>query len=837
MEPLTPQAKTNVSFVQRVATTLSSTPNVAVIAAAAKWGTPYLFKDLTERKALCVWLHLTPEDADDPVAQGNKLADAVTKALGSPLFGHAMPYGYGLSVLRQHLALFEPLTLLLSGAEYGPALATELADLHRPGTQVVLAFETLPPEFSLESATVFTKSDLQLYKDEALELAQERLEPNEVAELLEQSEGAVETFLLKLHERLLLPPQLRPTPDGGEPPPEAQPSIDPVMLLGVLERQNKHVEALEVACEHAPERVPELLPKAGEAYLERGLYKRLWGLLEKLSTKLQQDETVLTWRLRSARRLGLIPSLRPQVEAHLLEHEAPDLRAYYATILGGKRGFLEAAQAYSLAKTPVTLHHYGLALSFHAPEQSLAVFRELVELTERQGTPWHRVQAFALIAFALVGLGRFREGVAWLERGITTFDEVGIGDWQARLNMVNNWAYARILIGETVGLYDLLQSEAQALHNDHPTRTVSFRSTLGDYLLSQGRAEEALVYFNENLSIYEAAANTRLIELPPNVVRDAVHALLHAGDSDQASLLARKHFYLTREAQGLERTYATLAHGMAQAVLQPEEAVEPLEEASLTLIEADISDHFVSAQLYLAGVQLALGNHEAAASTVAHCKERLSELSETGFRLLAGPAVQSRALWKLWQEDAAPLQLEFLGQREVRLDGELPELYPQWLEVLTLLALYPNGLNAEQLLALLYGDAGKVSTLKATLSKLRKLVPLTRSPYRLDVAWQADFIDLEQSLRAGRLRAGLELYKGSLLPGSDAPGIVEARETLEESLRQAVLTSGDPEALVSLSEHLGDDLELWEAALAALPQQDPRHSLAAARHKQVLESW
>ena len=835
-KPSTPEATAHVSFLQRIATTLSSTPNVAVIAAAAKWGTPYLFKDLAERKALCVWLHLTPEDAGDPVAQGNKLADAVTRALGSPLFGHAMPYGYGLSVLKQHLALFEPLTLLLSGAEHGTGLATALASLHRPGTQVVLAFGTLPPEFSLENVTVFTESDLQLHPDEALEFAQERLEESGVSELFKQSGGAVETFLLKLHERLALPPQLRPTPDGGEPPPEAQASIDPTMLLGVLERQDKQVEALEVACEHAPGRVPELLPKAGEAYLERGLYRRLWRLLEKLSPELQKDETVLTWRLRSARRLGLVPTLRLEVEAHLLEHEAPDLRAYYATILGGKRGFAEATRAYQAAKTPVTLHHYGLALSFHAPEQSLEVFKELVELTERQGTPWHRVQAFALIAFALVGLGRFREGVAWLERGITTFDEVGIGDWQARLNMVNNWAYARILIGETVGLYDLLQSEAQALHNDHPTRTVSFRSTLGDYLLSQGRAEEALVYFNENLKIYEAAANTRTVELPPNVLRDAVHALLHAGDSDQASLLARKHFYLTREAQGLERTYATLAHGMALAVLHPAEAVKFLKEASFTLDEADISDHFVSAQLYLAGAQLAVGD-EAAAATVARCKERLSELSETGFRLLAGPAAQSRAVWALWQEGAAPLHLEFLGQREVRLSGEPVELYPQWLDILTLLALYPNGLSAEQLLALLYGDAGKVSNLKATLSKLRKRVPLTRPPYRLDVDWQADFVDLEQSLRAGRLRAGLELYKGSLLPGSDAPGVNEARETLEESLRQAVLASGDPEALVSLSEHLGDDLELWEAALEALPPQDPRHSLAAAKHKQVLESW
>lgn len=130
-------------------------------------------------------------------------------------------------------------------------------------------------------------------------------------------------------------------------------------------------------------------------------------------------------------------------------------------------------------------------------------------------------------------------------------------------------------------------------------------------------------------------------------MRDAVHALLHAGDSDQASLLARKHFYLTREAQGLERTYATLAHGMALAVLNPAEAIEPLQEASFTLAEADISDHFVSAQLYLVGARLAVGDQEGAAATVTRCKERLGELSETGFRLLAPPEVHARTLQAL----------------------------------------------------------------------------------------------------------------------------------------------------------------------------------------------
>ena len=96
---------------------------------------------------------------------------------------------------------------------------------------------------------------------------------------------------------------------------------------------------------------------------------------------------------------------------------------------------------------------------------------------------------------------------------------------------------------------------------------------------------------------------------------------------------------------------------------------------------------------------------------------------------------------------------------------------------------------------------------------------------------------LEALLRKGHLRAGLELYSGPLLTGSVAPGITEIRDTLEELLRQAALTSGDPDALLSLSEHIGEDLELWEASLAALPEHDPRRAVAAAMQKRVMDAW
>jgi hypothetical protein len=88
---------------------------------------------------------------------------------------------------------------------------------------------------------------------------------------------------------------------------------------------------------------------------------------------------------------------------------------------------------------------------------------------------------------------------------------------------------------------------------------------------------------------------------------------------------------------------------------------------------------------------------------------------------------------------------------------------------------------------------------------------------------------LGRLLQEGRVREALTLYRGPLLPASDAEGVVETRHMLEASLRQAVLASGDVEALMDLANRLGDDLEVWEAALRAMPDTDPRYPLAQAR--------
>ena len=823
-------------FIERLLGKVQAHAGGVVVVAERKLGTPYLFQELVKREPTCLWLQLSAEDANQPVTVGDKLADALTRALGVSLFGYGLPYGYGLGLLAANLPLFEPLTVIVSGAAHQQTFATEVMSLRRGGVTVILEFEDLPDQFLIPaSALVLQADDLRLTPGEARALVADRLGEVETQNLHRLTGGAFETFLLELHRRLSLPPRMRPQPGGGAPPPGADVTVPPTVLLDVLVRRKQWREALEVAAEHEPGRVGELLKEAGDAYLEHGLYQRLWDLLSALPARTRSDEAVLFWHLRAAKRLGRVEELREPVEAHLRAHEAPDLRAFYAGTLPSSHGFAEAERAYRAAKTFTTLQHYGNFLSGRDTERSLAVFRDLVELTDRRGNPAKRACAAMLLAFPLLLSGRYVEAAQWLEQALATFDGAGLKDWQARLYILHTWAYARVLVGETIGLRDLLEREVGALRDAYPALAAGFRSTLADCLLAQGRVQAALEHYLTNLDLSKSAA-TRGVDFPPYLLRDAVNALLQAGAAEEAAALVKRHGQLALDT-GEPGLYARLARGMVLTLQRPEAAVGVLEPVCAAFEGSNNQVDLVSPCLYLARAQLSNGHPERARAALARAHAGLAELSDGGFRLLAGPEEAFRAVKVLWRGRAAPLRLTYLGAAEVILEDGALHLFPLWHEVLTLLAAHPRGLSPEQLSLLLYGEDGHPDTLKATLSKLRRHVPISRAPYRLDVAYEADFLQLAAQLREGQLRGALELYNGPLLPKSDAPGVVAAREELEETLRQAVLASDDPEALLNLSHHFGDDVELWEASLEALSEQDPRRPLVVARHKRVLAGW
>ncbi|PFG19181.1 GAF domain-containing protein [Serinibacter salmoneus] len=151
-------------------------------------------------------------------------------------------------------------------------------------------------------------------------------------------------------------------------------------------------------------------------------------------------------------------------------------------------------------------------------------------------------------------------------------------------------------------------------------------------------------------------------------------------------------------------------------------------------------------------------------------------------------------------EPGAPTaRLQVLAHRRaLRLpDGERT-LSPRHAEIVLLLAEHPEGMTAEEVAVALAEHDLSVVTVRAEVSRLRRVAPdLLRegSPYRLRGAVRTDVAAVRQSLRAGDLAGALATYPGPVLPASRAPGVETIREALEGDLRAAVLASTDPHAV------------------------------------------
>ncbi|MEV4509497.1 GAF domain-containing protein [Dactylosporangium sp. NPDC049525] len=162
-------------------------------------------------------------------------------------------------------------------------------------------------------------------------------------------------------------------------------------------------------------------------------------------------------------------------------------------------------------------------------------------------------------------------------------------------------------------------------------------------------------------------------------------------------------------------------------------------------------------------------------------------------------------------------------------------------ELLVLLLQHPEGLTGDQLGLELYGDELNPVTVRAELSRLRRILgPLLSSrPYRLQEPVTADFQDVAALLRRGEVAAALRVYSGPLLPGSDAPGIVRLRRLVESQLRAAVRASHDPALLEdwTRSSWGAEDLWMWEALAQALPPGSPRAAMALDRIQQLADEY
>ncbi|CAI3802573.1 GAF domain-containing protein [Pseudarthrobacter sp. MM222] len=207
-----------------------------------------------------------------------------------------------------------------------------------------------------------------------------------------------------------------------------------------------------------------------------------------------------------------------------------------------------------------------------------------------------------------------------------------------------------------------------------------------------------------------------------------------------------------------------------------------------------------------------------------------------------GPAAPAAAGAGAATRDATSLyrnSLQLLGRDQALLsiDGRTVALSARHSEILVLLSTHPEGLNAEELCSLLYPGAASTMTLRAEMVRLRKVlqqlnpdaVPESR-PYRLPVDLVPDAGQVLSCLQRGAHRIALEIYRGAVLPRSEAPGITELRSRVSSLLREAVLTDGSAESLLKYAglPEARDDVEVRLAALKLLPPRSPRRAAVVA---------
>ncbi|MFC6660206.1 hypothetical protein [Deinococcus multiflagellatus] len=323
-----------------------------------EWGTWQVLGQLQDARRRKVWVHLDDSFSWDEFTLGQRLAEAINRALGYGFLRPDVSWPTLLTTLHGLQRVLAPLLLILSGAECAPDFAEALLSLEGVH-HLVLVWTTFPAAPVPLGVLVMAENTLALRREEAVDLAAfpspfsppkseegflDEVSPGlsapaagNVDHLLHLSQGAYERFLTEVHRLLRLPPPVRPLPWKAAL--QDAPQHNPGELLRHLTHAQRWRPAFELAIHCAPAQAVKLLEQAGHLYHEQGLHGLLAALLAQLPPAERRQEVVLFWRLSAAHRLGHVEDMRAEVEEVLAQAEAPELRALYAGVLAPWNSF------------------------------------------------------------------------------------------------------------------------------------------------------------------------------------------------------------------------------------------------------------------------------------------------------------------------------------------------------------------------------------------------------------------------------------------------------------------------------------------------------------------
>ncbi|GAA2857998.1 transcriptional regulator [Actinoplanes cyaneus] len=368
----------------------------------------------------------------------------------------------------------------------------------------------------------------------------------------------------------------------------------------------------------------------------------------------------------------------------------------------------------------------------------------------------------------------------------------GLPPERIRTVVAESWARSARSIGaDATAPIDLCDDELEAYRPTHPLARVMplFRDLLGgladdgDHILAVCDAHGRLLWVEGHAGTLRGAASM-------NFVPGARWDEAHAGTNAPGTALAVDH---------------------ALQIFATEHFSRPVQRWTCTA--APIHD---PAGRLLGAIDVTGGDHLANPHSLALVRAT-ALAAETYLRGLE-PRRDSPAVTALGRDEA------FLASGEVR-----RSLKRRHSELLVLLTTHPEGRTGDQLGFDLYGDDVSPVTVRAELSRLRRILGpelLESRPYRLRTQPTTDFGTLTSALENGQVASALAAYPGPLLPASDAPGIVRLRRMIDDRLRAAILGTGDRRLLQTwLNSPWGaEDLEIWEAYALLAP-----NDLVAAR--------
>lgn len=194
--------------------------------------------------------------------------------------------------------------------------------------------------------------------------------------------------------------------------------------------------------------------------------------------------------------------------------------------------------------------------------------------------------------------------------------------------------------------------------------------------------------------------------------------------------------------------------------------------------------------------------------------------------ILAAERCASIIQTALQEQQRQQLYIRAFSIPQVLFNGKNLVLTPRQIEILSILALCPQGLNLETLHQALYGER-KVSmgTLKAEMSQLRDVLGgmLGSRPYRLLAHVEADFLQAENALDSGYVSSALQLYTGVFLAKTESPFLCAWRDCLESRLSDAIFKAKETDMLLKHVARFPEAIDAVERLIELLPTDHPAH--------------